>query len=251
MLANRLTDQDREILRTLARVRVATAVQLEQLHCVAVTRRQFRGRLTTLTGQDLITRLPRVIGGVRSGSAGYVYALGIAGQKLLHPDERRPQRPWPVGLAFLAHSLAVTELYVGIKRAEHLGELTLGDFTTEPACWRSYVGPGGARVVLKPDAAGKLWFGEFEDHWLIEVDLGTESTTAIARKADRYRQYWQSGAEEANTGVHPRTLWLVPDERRRAALVEVLGRQPAESWRLHTVVLFEEAITRLTQGAGS
>jgi hypothetical protein len=44
-------------------------------------------------------------------------------------------------------------------------------------------------------------------------------------------------------------LWLVPDAARHDALVDVLGRQPAEAWPLFTVALFEEATARIQQGA--
>jgi hypothetical protein len=82
------------------------------------------------------------------------------------------------------------------------------------------------------------------------VDRGTEATTTIARKCELYRRYWQTGTEQARTGVFPRVLWLAPDERRQEQLVEVCGRQPAEAWRLFSVARFDLAVDRLLQGAG-
>lgn len=191
-----------------------------------------------------------MVGGVRAGSAGFVYRLDVAGQRLVNREsDRRPQRPWNVGTMFLAHTLAVTELYVRLVEADRAGELELVDFATEPRCWRSFSGIGGARTVLKPDALISLRLGRFEDRWFVEVDRGTEATTTLARKCERYRQYWQSGVEQVRTGVFPRVLWLVPDERRYAALVDVLGRQPAESWQLFAVAREAEAVTRMARGA--
>jgi hypothetical protein len=91
--------------------------------------------------------------------------------------------------------------------------------------------------------------GRYEDRWWIEVDRGTESGTAVARKCDFYRRYWQAGIEQARTGVFPKVLWLVPDEPRHAAVVDVIGRQPAEAWPLFAVALFEDGVERLLQGA--
>ena len=105
--------------------------------------------------------------------------------------------------------------------------------------------------MLKPDAAVRLLVGRFEDRWFIEVDRGTESRTALARKCDLYRQYWQTGREQSRaSGIFPKVLWLVPDERRQAALVEVIGRQPAYAWPLFAVALNSEAVERLLRGAG-
>jgi hypothetical protein len=245
-----MSERDRAVLATLARVRVATAKQLYQLHFEGVTRRQARAGLASLAGRRLIARLPRVVGGARAGSTGYVYALDVAGQRLARPVHSRPQRPWSVGRAFLDHSLAVTELYVELTEADRAGRLRLADFATEPACWRRFHGSGGARLVLKPDASIRLRLGRYEDRWWIEADLGTESRTALARKCDLYRRYWQAGVEQGRTGMFPRVLWLVHEEHRRAVLADVIGRQPADAQALFAVALFSGAIDRLVQGAG-
>jgi hypothetical protein len=249
-LERTLTARDWLIVATVARVRLATAGQLQRICFADVSRRQARQTLASLTDRRVLARLPRAVGGVRAGSAGFVYGLDVAGQRLAHQDgNRRRQRPWSVGMTFLAHTLAISELYAQLVEADRAGALELADFATEPNCWRSFTGVGGARTVLKPDAFVSTRLGRFEDSWFIEVDRGTESTTTLTRKCDRYRHYWQSGAEQARTGVFPKVLWLVPDERRYAALINVFGRQPAESWQLHAVALANEAVKRITQGA--
>lgn len=134
--------------------------------------------------------------------------------------------------------------------ADRAGRLHLADFTTEPACWRRFHGPGGARLVLKPDAAVRLVIGQYEDRWFLEVDLDTESSTALARKCELYRRYWQAGVEQARTGVFPKVLWLVPDDHRHAVVIDVIGRQPEEAWPLFAVALFTDAVERLLRGAG-
>jgi hypothetical protein len=126
--------------------------------------------------------------------------------------------------------------------------IDLRDFTAEPASWRPFAGPYG-RLMLKPDAAVVVRQGRYEDRWFIEVDRSTESMAVIGQKCERYRRYWQTGSEQAKFDIFPRVLWLVPDEKRKAAIVDALGRQPAVSWPLFTVALFDQAVPRIAQGA--
>jgi hypothetical protein len=112
-----------------------------------------------------------------------------------------------------------------------------------------FVGPGGVRVTLKPDALVVTRLGKYEDRWLVEVDRATEAVSVVARKCDLYRHYWQSGTEQAEFGVFPRVLWLVPDQRRYEAVVVVLGRQPAEAWQLFTAARFAAGVDRIAAGA--
>jgi hypothetical protein len=245
-----MTDRDTAVVSTLARVRTATTGQLERLHFGDVTRQHMRRALASLVDRRLLARLPRAVGGVRAGSAGFVYALDVAGTRLSQPERRRHHRPWPVGMAFLQHSLAVTETYVRTVEAEWAGMLRLVEFVTEPASWRSSHGPGGGRVVLKPDAALVVHVDRFDDRWFVEIDRGTESLTTIARKCEVYRRYWQAGVEQARTGgVFPRVLWLVPDQQRREALLDVTSRQPGDAWTLFAVELFDDAVACLVRGA--
>jgi hypothetical protein len=245
-----LSARDWLLLATVARVRLATTRQLERVCFTDTTRRRARGVLASLTDRQVLARLPRVIGGVRAGSSGFVYSVGIAGQRLLRlTGIRRSQRPWNVGTGFLTHSLAVTELYVRLVESERAGQLELCDFASEPASWRTFAGPGGGHVVLKPDAIVTTRLGRFEDRWFIEVDLGTESAPTVARKCDTYRRYWQTGTEQARHEVFPKVLWLVRDAHRHTTLVDVCGRQPTEAWPLFTVAQFDDAIGRIAQGA--
>jgi hypothetical protein len=122
-------------------------------------------------------------------------------------------------------------------------------WTSEPTCWRSFTGRGGTRLVLKPDAFVRVGLDSFEDAWFLEVDCATESSTALARKFDLYRQYWSCGQEQARLGVFPRVLWLVPNQTRREQLIEVAARQPAEAWKLFTVRLFAELVETVREGA--
>jgi hypothetical protein len=247
-----LSDRDWQIISTLARVRVASGAQLELLHFNDVTRRRAQQRLAVLVRNRVLARLPRVIGGVRSGSAGHVYTLDVGGQRLADLESgRRPGRPRGVGTAFLAHALTVTDVHVGLIMAERSGQLRVVRFVGEPGSWRSFHGAGGARTMLKPDAHVVLDMGGFEDHWFIEVDMSTEVPSTLTRKCDVYRAYWQSGREQARRDVFPRVLWLVPDRQRAAVMTKVISRQPANVRSLFAVSLHADAVTRMRQGAGS
>ncbi|MDT3438281.1 replication-relaxation family protein [Pseudofrankia sp. BMG5.37] len=245
-LAATITPREREILSTVASVRVATGAQLVRLHLGDVSARRARGVLASMVAQRLLGRLPRRIGGVRAGSAGFVYTLDVAGLRILDPERQRWQRPWPVGTPFLAHSLAVTELYISLREAEAAGLMVVAGFQAEPASWRGFPGVGGGRMVLKPDARVRLRLGRYEDTWMVEVDRATESLPTIRRKCETYIRYWQSGREGE---VFPRVLWLVPDQRRYDQLVDLLARLPEDAWPLFTVALFGDAVPRLIQGA--
>jgi hypothetical protein len=195
----------------------------------------------------VLARLKRRVGGVRAGSAGYVYALDVVGQRIIDRDQQtRSRRPWTPSAPFIDHALAVTELYVRLVEAGRRGEFELLAFDAEPACWRSFSGPGGERVTLKPDAYVRVGIGDFEELSFVEVDRATESNQAVAIKCDRYRLYWMTGGEQRRTKAFPRVVWLVPDGRRQQQLVDVAGKQPPEAWRLFKVAMFDGAMNALT-----
>lgn len=247
-MAAALSERDRALLNDLRTLRLATSSQLVRVHLVDLVPRRQRAVLASLTERGLVTRLPRAIGGVRAGSAGHVYRLGPAAYRLLaDPSARR--RPAPqYGSLFLAHSLAVTEVYVQLREAERAGRLVLVRFTGEPATWRTFPGSGGGRAVLKPDAGAVVQLGSYQDSWFLEIDMDTESTTTIARACDRYRSYWQTGREQAGGGVFPKVLWLVPDQHRYDQLVSVLAKQPPTAWKLFAVALQSDAVDRMAEG---
>ena len=87
--------------------------------------------------------------------------------------------------------------------------------------------------------------------FFVEVDLGTHARPALARKFDVYRRYYASGREQRQRDIFPRVLWLTSTERRRAELVDVAGRQPADCWRLFQVGLLGDAVALMSSRAES
>jgi hypothetical protein len=245
-----LSPKELAVLSTLHQVRLASADQLERLHFVSDQPRNRRRVLQVMADRGLITRLDRTVGGHKAGSSGFVYALGVGGARLLLQGlDGRVRRPTTPGAPFVAHTLAVTELVVRLWEAERRGILEVLEVQTEPACWRRHPGPGGGLVTCKPDAYVRIGIGEFEDSYFLEVDRGTEHSAALQRQLDRYRRYWAAGVEQSWRGVFPKVLWLAPTQRRHQELVDACGRQPAESWRLHLVTMYDNAIATMAEGA--
>jgi hypothetical protein len=249
-LTSSLTERDHAIIDSLVRLNVCSGAQLERLHFSGDTPRHRRRVLQALADSRFICRLDRVVGGQRAGSSGFVYALDVAGLRLVGIRNGLPARkPATPGVPVLIHALEVSEVFVRLVEAEREGLVEILDFQAEPTCWRHFPGRSGGNVTLKPDAYVRLGMGGFEDSWYLEHDRGSEGRGALTRKLDAYRAYWSTGIEQARRGVFPRVLWLVPTARRHHDLANACSRQPAESWQLHQVTLYDDAIPTMTEGA--
>jgi hypothetical protein len=251
-LTDHLDDRDLTLLATVRRLRVASHNQLQRLHFGNddSAARQARRVLSRLVEVDVLARLERRVGGRRAGSAGFVYALGLAGQRLAGgrgpAGGQRVEEAWTPSRSYLKHALAVSELYCQLQAAAVAGRFDLLDFEGEPSCWRRFIGSGGSVVTLKPDCFVRLAVGDLERLAFVEVDCATESPRALDRKLERYRDYVRSGAEAERWGVVPLVLWLVPDERRASVIVEACSRQPAILWKLYQVATFGRAVDVLS-----
>lgn len=241
----KLTERDRAITRSVCELRFVSGAQLTRLHFADADLRAARRTLLRLTRLDVLERLPRVVGGVRAGSAGFVYRLGLAGQRLALERgwiaDRRRRRSRIPGTLFLNHALAVAELHTRLVEAGRDGRIELLELRAEPACWRSYGGVGTSALILKPDSFLRVGVGEFEFVYFIEVDMGSEGSRALESQLKAYLAYYDSGSEQAEHGVFPKVLWLAPDERRAAAIEGCVRSLPREYRGLFAVELFAEA----------
>jgi Replication-relaxation len=251
-LAAKLTDHDLDVLKHVSTLRFLTGSQLTRL-CFADTTdpaangRAARRALLQLTRLGVLERLPRSVGGVRSGSAGYVYRLGNAGQRLaiMHgwqPEWRRRRSLVP-GSLFLLHTLQVAELHTRLIESERSRRFELLELRAEPSCWRSYDGLGMQAFVLKPDSFVRLGVGPYEDSFFIEVDRGTEGSRAIDRQLGAYVTYHGSGVEQAERGVFPKTLWMTNTPERVTVIETSVQRLPSGSRELFQVAKFEDALS--------
>lgn len=256
-IRQRLSDRDLEILATVARFRVLSGELLQRLFwpegSPETRARLARHGLARLSRLGVISPLARRVGGVRAGSQGLTFAVGIAGQRLLAGEgvTRRARYPHTPGERYLAHTLAVARVYIELVERSRQGQggCELLAYDPEPRCWRPYPAGLGTRVVLKPDAFTKLGAGESGDFlysWLLELDMATEALPTIERKARKHLDYHRSGEARRTHGVSPRVLWITPDEHRAHAIHRALEALPADAARLFAVTTTEQAIGVLT-----
>ncbi len=225
---NELTQRDQLIIRSLQELHYMTARQIERLifvgHASAhAAARASRRTLKALVVKGLLHRLERRIGGVRAGSASYVYGLTPRGHRVVGQTTRRRSRE--PSLLHLQHVLAVAEIVVRVVERTRLDDqIKLLAIRGEPSCWRPFLAAHGGSGLLKPDLRLVLRNGQQELHWFVELDRGSEHRPVIRRKLTSYVSAWKDGGEQAEHGVFPRVLWVVPSPRRGAALKEVFDQ---------------------------
>jgi Replication-relaxation len=252
-IRERLSPRDLEILATVARFRILTGEQLQRLFwpdgSPETRARLARHGLARLRNLGVIAPLARRVGGVRSGSQGLTYAVGIAGQRLLAGEgsTRRARYPHTPGERHLAHTLAIARVHVELmERARHGGSSEVLDYDPEPLCWRPYMAGFGVRQICKPDAYARIGAGEYILSWLLELDMATEALPTIERKARRHLDYHRSGEAKRTHGVSPRVVWIAPGEDRVQAIQRTLAALPPEAARLFVATTAEQAASVLT-----
>ncbi|WP_255784540.1 replication-relaxation family protein [Mycobacteroides abscessus] len=258
-LAQQLTDRDIAILHTLRAHRLATTAQLQRWHFASGTHGAFEDRSTALRvtqrvlrrleAHHLIARLTQRIGGVRRGSDSTAWQLAATGDKLLSVQggERRRRYVEP-RQAFIAHTVAVTELAVRLIEAHHDGRLEQLTLVGEPTNWRRFIGLHGRSEMLKPDLHAITAFGDYEDHWLLERDLATEHPSVVVRKAHIYERYAATGRYQDQHDVFPAVLWVVPDQARQHALQRALRATRGLSPDVHRVVTEADFVATVLAG---
>jgi hypothetical protein len=248
----RLSERDWKILEAVNHLHLLTGWQLDGLFFAHLTNRSrivTRSRsLSRLVAWRVLVRLPRRIGGARRGSSVAVYALGSAGQRLLAlraNGEQHPPAIRKVGMPsdrFVAHIVAVSELYVCLAEANRIGSLLLRQFTTEPVAWW----PNGRGGWLKPDAFFVVSNGQVDHLWWAEVDRATESAATIHRKLRTYLEFVNRGGLGPREAI-PRVLLTVPDEGRQQVIRRQVARLPLPAPELFHVLLHDEAAPWVTE----
>ena len=242
-----LSERDVTVLRLLLRFRLLTTIQLQRLVMTEgspTTRaRRMRSVLQRLRRIGVVQQLNRHIGGIRAGSEGTVYRLtgrGIGALNRLDGIERRRIGGEP-GERYVRHVLTVSELNVTLVEQTRDSTDELLVFEAEPVSWRSYTGPYGGVVTVRPDAFVRTARRDYEHTSFVEVDLATESVATVGRKCRAYVAYWQSGTEQRQLGTFPRVVWVVPDERRQRQVMTAVQRLPLEHRHLFAVTTFDHA----------
>lgn len=249
-LSARLSARDLAVLGQVADLRLMSARQIGALHftdadhtsSLAATRSCNRV-LERMVRDRLLIRLDRRIGGVRAGSASYVYALGRVGQRVLalHGARLRFREPSP---HFTDHTLAISELVVRLTLVGRSGSFELLDLQPEPRCWRRYAGNFGM-ITLRPDLSVTIGAQEFEYRWFIEVDQGSEHLPTVLTKCRAYDDYYRTGIEQRALGVFPRVCWIVPNQERAEALAQRIGADRRLTTAMFQVTTNDQALTSL------
>lgn len=250
-LRDSLTERDLALASQVAELRLLSGRQIEALYfppglhaTPEAAARHCRRVLSRLVRERVLVRLARRVGGVRAGSASFVYALGPVGQRLCDEQRSRPRRYEP-SAAFVDHQLAVSQLVVDLTSAEQRGRLEILTVEGEPACWRTL--PALGRSVLRPDLFIAIGAADLEYRWFVEVDRGTHHRPALLRKAQLYESYYRSGIEQASGEVFPRVAWITPDATRAARLREAFGGEEFSEGLL-LVTTADKAIAVLSGG---
>lgn len=249
----RLDDRALAIVRQVAELRLMSGGQIMDIHfpvgvhrsAIGASRAAWR-TLVQLTDMQLLSRSGRQLGGIRGGSTGYIYALGSVGKRLLEDDGRRYRFHEP-SLAFVDHTLAVSQLAVDLIKASRDAEFELLELEAEPSCWRTWSGLAG-RQVLRPDLFVAIGKDDYEHRYFIEMDRASTHIPAVLRKCQIYQAYYQSGSEQAAHGVYPRVVWVVPDQARADRLGHAIAKANSLLGRMFIISTTDEASKRLTEG---
>lgn len=245
-LSERLSERDWQIIEAVNRLRLVSGSQLERLCFAGLTghtRTVVRGRvLRRLLAWRILMVLPRRIGGMARGSSGSVFALGSAGARLCAERQsatlvrQRVRQPDAPTERSVRHTVAVSELYVGLMEQARACGAQVVAFDAEPASWWSN-GLGG---FLKPDAYLCLTQGKVREHWWAEVDLATESLPTIKRKLLAYLDFVERGQLGPGSLV-PRVLICANALARSEALQSVISKLPPPAEELFVTHVSHEA----------
>lgn len=250
-LRDDLSGRDIAIVRQVADLKLMSARQIEAVHFTLddhstglTAARSARRVLERLVRDRLLVRLSRRVGGIRAGSASYVYAIGPVGQRVIGSGKARVRFREP-SATFARHTLAVTQLLVDLTVESRTGRIDILGLQPEPTCWRATTAAMGVNSTLRPDLFASIGIGDYEHRWFIEVDLGSEHLPTLLRKCASYEAYYRSGQEQHEHGVFPRVLWIMNEEHRADRLREAIERDPQLSSTLFTVTTTDDVMTVL------
>ncbi|GHG43939.1 hypothetical protein GCM10012320_08390 [Sinomonas cellulolyticus] len=255
-LQSRLAERDRAILAALYEYRILSTDQIRRLffatgHTTATAALRATTRvMSRLESLRLIIKVKGRVGGVQRGSAGLIYYLASGGETLVRTERGLTKRRRFVEptLTFAAHTLAVAELAVQLHEAQEEQHTEVIALETEPTCWRTFAGPHGATVHLRPDLFLRTVSGDFEDSWFVEADRATESLKAILRKASIYQRYAASGTHQAEHGVFPAIVWVTSSIERRDAIARVVAADSRLSPELFRTTTSEDFMALILAG---
>lgn len=250
LIALQLSDRDWNILRFVQQHRYANTIQVRRRffhrHATAPAAMRACARvLDRLYRLRILGRLERRVGGVKHGSTSFVWCVDVVGDRLVREQADPRWRPHEPSPPFLAHTLAITETHVQLYEAATEGQFQLNEVRVEAEAWRDFVTSSGAKSVLKPDLKVTIESDEFDDHWYVEIDRGTESLPVLIRKCRAYEDYRRTGRAQSEHGVFPRVLWVLPNRRRVDRLRAAIAAEADLPDGLFTCIVSEGLIATL------
>ena len=259
-LLDRLGERDFEILLTLKYSKYLMTSQVQRLHIpvtatYATAMQNTVNNMKKLRKLGLVKTFKRRIGGVRAGSAAFVWCLTEAGQRLLDIQNgiefaKRSHRYLEPAYPHLKHTLAVAECYVQlVEISRKYRNIILQTVEWEPDCWRPYK-QDGHTMQLKPDLMVVTRNAGYEDRWFIEIDMNTEAVPVVIEKCKRYHQYLNAGIEQRkNKGVFPIPVWIVVDDARKQKIITAMKETFTKAPKMFVVIKAEEFESLIKNGA--
>lgn len=234
-----LTKTDLLVLRAVNRFRYLTAAQLNRLLWPNNTKdknRYAQRRLQRLTHDEYLLPL-RDLPRPAVGTAPRVHALGWRGRKALQaagetvPSYNRPSEIIETGEnpIFMPHTLATIDVLIAAERLTHdFPDIRLTQLFTERELRQlrprvsvpGVTGYTSARqVTVIPDAIFSLLIGAEAQHFVLEVDRGTERQGVWRQKVLSLTHWVDSpGSADLLPGEYITVMVVTPTSRRREQL---------------------------------
>jgi Replication-relaxation len=210
-----LQDRDRHLLRELEVMRVIDREQAKLVGGFGSTTRA-NARLLALRKAGLLRRYfqPTTAGGMRA-----LYALSLSGAQLLGLQYRGPRRKQNEVLVadfFVAHQLAVNEIYCTLKyRPIPVPEARF-------VRWASFSKPIDSGRSLIPDGYVEILAGKPIAAFL-EIDLGHEGQKVWKAKIETYLRYAVSGQFQREFREPRFRVLVITNSERRAESIRALA----------------------------
>lgn len=246
--------RDIAILESFTKYRYLTSRQIERLHfrthvSQTAANRACRRVLARLTATHLLRCMERRIGGLQAGSSASVYSITPVGENILLTAGLLERKSGRKGSGmFLEHTLRIAEAAIVLTESVWASDHSLLAIHPEPHCWRSYASIYGTAEYLKPDMHAITASSEYEYHFFVEIDLGTESLPRIIRKCREYTAYWQTGIEQERHGVFPYVIWIAPNMKRAARMMESIANEGGLRHELFSVITSDEYLRVMHHG---
>jgi hypothetical protein len=205
-------ERDRHLLRELAVMRIVDREQAKRVAGFGSTT-QVNARLLRLTRAGLLRRF---FLGTKGGGQKALYAISESGAKLVDVPVHGPRKRKDeviVGDFFVAHQLAINEVYCDLK----FRPIPFLEATFEK--WVSFFEPLAPGTRLIPDGYVQVRAPLKTIAAFLELDLGNESLSVWKGKVKSYLQYAISGDFQKRFSQDRfRVLVIVNTERRMRSL---------------------------------